>query len=137
MRALVLCALGACTSDVRLEAERALAGGEHVRQLTVAEQSEALRTLGAVSCADRDVCLVKEKCSAVARPTLAALEHREGARPDIALVRGDAAPEAIEAARARADALLSQAHDELELGKQAVPECEAGLAILARSIKGK
>jgi hypothetical protein len=134
--ALVL--LAGCTSGVRLEAERALSGGEHVRVITLDEQRLALAAFEGLACNDRDICAVKDACTKVARPTLAALEHRASAMPDVSLFKDqDAAADAAEAARARADALLARAHDELEAGKAAVPDCEAALAVLARSARNK
>lgn len=128
----------ACTSGARLEAERALAGGDHVRVITLDAQRAALQAFDAVGCTDRDVCLVKDACTKVAKPTLAALEHREAALLDVATFKdGDASADVAEAARLRADDLLVRAHDELETGKAAVPDCEAALAILARAAKNK
>lgn len=131
-------ALSACTSAVRIEAERAIAAGERVRKLSIEDQQAALGALQALACTDADVCHVRDACLRVARPTLAALEHRRDAIAAIAAGNAaDAAPESIESHKARAAALLDAAEAALEEGKHAVPDCDGALAILERSAKGK
>ncbi len=138
IRTMAALVLAACTSGARIEAERALAGGEQVRMITLEAQRAALGAFEGVGCSDRDVCLVKDACTKVAQPTVAALEHREAALADVALLKDGSAPSNVaEAARARAEDLLARAHDELEAGKAAVPACEAALAVLARAAKNK
>lgn len=142
MRALVLLfactACFACTSGTRLEAERALSGGEHVRLVTLEDQRAALAIFESLSCSDRDVCRVKDACTKVSTPTVAGLEHREQAMPDVRLAHAvDSSDEQIEGAKVRAEDLLARAKDELEAGKNAIPDCEAALAILARAAKNK
>ena len=69
---------------------------------------------------------------------LSSLEHMDAAKPDLELVRAGTAPEAeLEAARGRAEPILAQADHELRAGKEAVPECEAAISVLSRTVTGK
>lgn len=141
MKWLLALALAACTSNVRIEAERAIAVGERVRKLSIEDQRAALEALQALGCEDADVCHVRDACLRVVKPTLLALEHKREAIRAMeaanAAVAADAGPEQLEAHKSRAASLLDAAHEELEQGKAAVPECDGALAVLERSAKGK
>lgn len=138
MKKLVLACLWlvACTSAVRVEAERALAVATPLRSFTIDDQRAALGVLEGLGCADRDVCLVRDACLKVARPTLRGLElRREGIEQKDAAA--DASMDAAETHKERARQLFDHAHEQLEQAKAAVPDCDAALAVLERSAKGK
>lgn len=128
----------ACTSTVRIEAERALSAGERLRKLSIEDQKVALGMLSGLGCEDRDVCLVRDACLRVVKPTLIALEHRrDGVAFKDAAEATDASAEAVRGNKERAGQLFDAAHAELEEAKAAVPECDAALAMLERAAKGK